>query len=65
MHIILRLVCEKLSGIAVKIGFLWGRILCVYAAASFAAIVTSSYLRNDIYNFTSIILYMNIVCNAQ
>ena len=65
MHIILRLICENLSIIAVKISFLWGRIHCVYAAASFAAIVTSCYLRNDIQNFTVIILYMNIICNAQ
>ena len=64
MHIISRLICEILSRIAVKISFLWGRKHCVYAAVSFAAIVASSYLRNDMQNCTCIILYMNIICNA-
>ena len=38
--------------------------LCI-AAVSFAAIATSCYLRNHIQHFTSIILYMNIICNAH
>ena len=37
MYIILRLICEILSKIAVKINFLWGRKHGVYEAASFAA----------------------------
>ena len=61
MHIILRLICESLSRIAVKISYLWCRKHCVYAAVSFATIVTSWYLRNVMQNFTSIILYMNII----
>ena len=35
------LLCEILSSITVKMSFLWGRKHCVYAAASFAASVTS------------------------
>ena len=54
-----------MSGIAVKISFLWCRKHCVYAAVSFAAIVTSWYLRNVMQNFTSVILYINIIYNAQ
>ena len=50
---------------AVKISFLWCRKHCVYAAVSFAASVTSWYLRHVMQNCTSVILYMNIICNAQ
>ena len=56
MAIILRLICENLSRIAVKISFLQGREHCVYAEVSFAASVTSWYLRNDKQAFTSVIL---------
>ena len=65
MAIILRLICKKLSRIAVKISFLWGCEHSVYAEASFAAIVTSRYLRYDMQNFTSVILYMNIIYITQ
>ena len=65
MHITLRLICESLSRIAVKLSFLWCFKHCVYAAVSFAAIVRSWYLRNLMQNFTSVILYLNIICNAQ
>ena len=65
MRIILRLICEILSRIAVKISFLWGHKHCVYAAASFAATDTSWYLRNDMQNCTFVILYMNIKYIAQ
>ena len=65
MAIILRLICENLSSIAVKISFLWGRIHGVYAEASFTASDTSLYLRNDMQNFTFVILYMNIIYIAQ
>ena len=61
MAIILRLICENLSSIAVKISSLWGREHGVYAEASCAASVTSRYLRNIMQNFTSVILYMNII----
>ena len=65
MHIILRLVCEKLSWIAVKISFLWGPKHGVYAASYFSAIVTSWYLHKDTQNYTSVILYMNIILLTQ
>ena len=65
MAIILRLILENLSSIAVKISFLCGCEHCVYAEASFAAIVTSRYLRTDMQNFTSVILYINIIYIAQ
>ena len=65
MHIILRLICESLRRIAVKISFLWCRKHCVYAAVSFAAVVTLWYLSNVMQNYTSVILYMNIICNTQ
>ena len=65
MAIILRLICENLSSIAVKISFLWGYEHCVYAEVSFAASVTSRYLRNDMQNITSVILYMNIIYITQ
>ena len=65
MAIILRLICENLSSIAVKMCFLWGREHDVYAEASFAASVASLFLRNDMQNFTSVILYMFIIYNAQ
>ena len=47
MAIILRLICENLSCIAVKISFMWGCEHCVYAEVLFAASVTSQYLRKD------------------
>ena len=65
MYIILRLICEILSRIAVKISFLWGRKHGVYAASSFAASITPWYLHNDMQNFTSVMLYKNIICIAQ
>ena len=37
----------------------------VYGAASFIAIVTWSYLRKDMRKFTSVILYINIICIGQ
>ena len=40
MYIILRLVCENSSRIAVKMSFLWGPKHGVYAAVSFLAKVT-------------------------
>ena len=61
MDIILRLICENLSSIAIKKSFLWNCEHCVYAEASFAASVTSRYLRNDMQNFTSFISYMNTI----
>ena len=54
-----------MSTIAVKISFLWGLEHGVYAEVSFAASVTSRYLRNDMQNFISVILYMNIIYIAQ
>ena len=60
MNIILRLVCENFSSIAVKISFLLGPKHGVYAAASFSANVTSWYSHKDTQIFTSVILYMNI-----
>ena len=65
MAIILRLICENLSRIAVSISFLWGCEHTAYAKASFVAIVTSRYLRNNMQNFTSVILYMNIIYITQ
>ena len=65
MAINLRLISENLSSIAIKMSFLWGREHGVYAEASFAASVTSRYLRDDMQNFTSVILYMNIIYIAQ
>ena len=62
MRILLRWICEIMNRIAVKISFLWGRKLYVYAAGSFAAIDTSWYLGNDMQTWTSVILYMNIKC---
>ena len=56
MTIILRLICENLSSIVVKISFLWDREHGVYAETSFAANVTSWYVRNDLQNFASVIL---------
>ena len=41
MYIILGLIYEILSRIAVKISFLWGRKRGVYAVASFEASLTS------------------------
>ena len=65
MYITLGFICESLSRIAVKIIFYWYCKHVVYAAVSFAAIVTSWYLRNVMQNFISVILYMNIICSAQ
>ena len=65
MVIILRLICENLSCMAVKISYLWGCEHCVYAEVSFAASATSRYQRNDMQNFTSVILYMIIVYITQ
>ena len=57
MYIILRLICEILSKIAVKISFLRGRKHGVHAAASFAQPVTLLYLRIDMQNFTCYFVY--------
>ena len=65
MHIILRLVRENFSRIAVKISFLWGPKHGVYATASFSANVTSGCSSKDNKMLTSVILYMNIIYNAQ
>ena len=65
MCIILRLVCENLSGIAAKISFLWGPRHHVYVVASFSANVMSRCSHNDTQFFTSVILYMNIIFIAQ
>ena len=65
MFIILRLICEILSGIAVEIRFIWDSKHGVYGAASFIAIVTLWYLRKDMRKCTSVILYMNMICIAQ
>ena len=65
MNIVLRLICESLRRIAVKISFLWGHKHGVYAAASFATSVTSWYSHNGIQDFISVIVFMNIICIAQ
>ena len=65
MDIVLRLVCEILSRIAVKISFLWVSTHSVYAEASFSANVTSWCSRNDTQIFISVYLYMNIIFIAQ
>ena len=65
MYIILRLSCENMRKIAVKISFLWGREHGVDEAVLFAESVTSWCLSNDMHNFTSIILYMIIIRIAQ
>ena len=65
MYIVLRLVFENFSRIAVKISFLWGPKHGVYAAASFSANVTSVCSCNNPQIFTSIILYMNIIYIVQ
>ena len=65
MYIILRLVCENFSRIAVTIGFLWGHKHSVYAAASFSANVTSWCSRHDTQIRTSVILHMNIIFIAH
>ena len=65
MCIILRLICAILNEIAVEIMFLWDSKHGLYRAAPFIAIVTSWYLRKDKRKFTSVILYMNIICIAQ
>ena len=65
MYIILRLICEILSSIGVKKNILCARYHGVYAATSFAASVTLWYLRNDILNVTSVILYITIICIAK
>ena len=65
MHIILRLICENLSRIAVKISFLWGHIHCVLQQSHLQQLP-----RRVIYVTTYNILLlsfciMNIICNAQ
>ena len=65
MAIILKLICENLNCIALKISFLRGCEHCVYAEVSFAASVTSRYQCNDMQHFTSVILYMNIIYITQ
>ena len=65
MCIILRLFCEILSGVAVEIRFLWDSKHGVYGAVSFIEIDTSRYLHKAMTKFTSVILYMNIICIAQ
>ena len=65
MNIILRLICENFSRIAIIIGFLWGHEHGVYAAASCVVSVMSCYLSNNLQNFTSVYLFMNIVYIAQ
>ena len=65
MYIILRLSCKILSRIAVKISFLWSLKQGVYASASFAASVTFLFLHNDRQNFSSVILYVNILIMYQ
>ena len=59
------MICEILSRITVKISFLWGPKHDVYATAAFAASATLWYIRYDMQNFTSVILYMNTICIAQ
>ena len=59
MYIILRLICELLSRISVKISFPYGGKHDVYPTALFEAGITPRYLRNNVQNFTSVILYMN------
>ena len=49
-----------MSRIAVKINFLWGR-LCSSVICSKCHVVIHVYIRNDMQNFTSVILYMNII----
>ena len=65
MYIILRLVCENFSRIAVKITYLWGPKHGVYAAVSFQQIWRPDVSRNDPEIFNSFILYMNIIFIAQ
>ena len=65
MCIILRLVCETFSRIAVKISFLCGPQHGIYRATSFSANVTSWCSRDNTQNFSSAILYMNIIFIAQ
>ena len=65
MYINLRLICENLSRIAVKLIFLWGCEHGVYATASFAANVTSWFLRNSMHSFPPVIFYVNVICIAQ
>ena len=65
MYIILRLICERFSRIAVKISFLWGHKHGIYAAVPFPANGTSWCSRNDTNIFTSVILYINIIFIAQ
>ena len=64
MYIIFRFICDILSRISVKTSFLWSCKHGVYVAASFVVSVTS-WWRNNMQNFTSAILFMNIICIAQ
>ena len=52
MYIILKLICENLSTLAVKVSFLWDLLLSIYAA-SIAASVATLYISNMIECFTS------------
>ena len=64
MDTILRLIYEILRWIALKISFIWGCKLRVYAAAPFAASVKLWYSRKKMQNFTSVNLYLNVMLNA-
>ena len=61
MYIILRLVCENFSRIAVKISFLGGPKRGVYPTTSFSSIVMPGCLHNDTQFFSAIMLYMHII----
>ena len=65
IYIILRLVCENFSTIAVKISFLCGPKYGVNVAAPFSANVTLRCSRNDTQMFNSVILYMDIIYTSQ
>ena len=51
MYIILLLISDIWSRIAVKISFLWGHKYGVYAVVSFPASVISWYLHNNMQKF--------------
>ena len=61
IYIILRLICDTLSKIAVKISFPRGPQHDVYASGAFSVSVTSWYLHKDMQNFASVILLLNYV----
>ena len=56
IHINLRLICQILRRIIVKISFLWGLEHGIYVAASCAANVIPWYIRNERQNFTAVII---------